>query len=1499
MSIRTLVAGAALCLGLCSPVLAQPPAQVLKYLGRHTATPAVFEGGAAEVVAWDAASKTVVFINAAKNAITFLNATNPAAMTVIRDVSLAPYNGAANSVAIRNGSVAVALEDASSKQNSGRVVFFDMAGTFKAQYTVGALPDMLTFTPDGTRVVVCNEGEPNSAYTNDPEGSVSIINVSAGVTSATVQTVRFTALNGKQDSLRAMGIRIYGPNATVAQDFEPEYAAISSDSKTAYVTIQEANAMAIIDIPTATLTRVVPFGYKDYSKGLPRVTKYPWTNRPELGTTSLGQRIELGGMSGLCFLGFADGDTNRVRFLSHPDRGPNAEPVVLRGQPRRPFALPYLQSEVDEFELNTQTGAITVVNRTRLFRRDGNDSLPISGRPNLQSTGQGLAYTDEYGVDLFGNDIPNDPFGADLEGIVVDAAGTWWMVDEYRPAIYHFLPSGELVARYVPAGTAAAVGAPANAFGVEAIPSDYARRRANRGFEAVAIEGDILYAFIQSGIDSPDSQSDNTSKATPWCRVLAFNTITKQAVGEYLYPMFEKFGSADKIGDAVSLGNKRFYVVERDDATGLRARKYIHEINLTGATNLLTAGITLPAGRTIESMSFAELAALGIRPVTKKKAVYLPGVGYGDYDKVEGLARISDTRYLLVNDNDFGVGGSVLADPPNGTITINTANIPVFGLLSFDRPNGLDGSDRDSGVGNNGAVRIRTWPVYGMYEPDAIATFTAGGQTYLVTANEGDAREYDAIVEEARVSSLTLDAAAFPNGSTLKSNTGIGRLNVTNTMGDLDGDGDYDELYTLGGRSFTIWNVDGNLIWDSGNEFETRTAAFYPGNFNAGHTTNALDDRSDNKGPEPEAITVGTINDSTYVFIGLERMGHTFMYNVTDPTKARYVDYINTRNFGVAPNLANVANGTVGDLGCEVLTFVPATESPTGGDMVIAGNEISGTVSAFSVRIPRLNTVPGATVNVCLTDTLVLRVGALGATLSYQWEKDGIAIVGATSATYRTTASTVNLGGTYRCRVTADGGMAITTPPSVVTVSPFPRTRILTEPPAVVQTDNNTGVRIGFTATSASNETYRWFRNGTSLAEGTKYRGVTTNTLFINDVQLADTSSRYYCVVTGGCSSAQTRNVAVLIPRVLFTRQPDDVVACPGDTIVLETSAAPTGGDKTLFYRWRKGETEFLTEGGRYVGVNSPRLRITGARPEDSGRYICVIEGLPSRFASATRVATVAVDAAPRIVANLATVAGDTVATLCDGRSVQLRLATEGVVSAYAWYRDGVLVTTTQQPTFAPLVDGTYSVRIVGGCSTITVDSRPIRIVRAVRPAVGLQPAPEQRVVEGNPMSLSFTIAAGTAELSYQWFRNDTLLPGRTSAILDIAQVNLDDAGVYVCRITNVCGQTYTERALVRVSPKVVSSVDDADGTAADLVVGPNPFDASTTIAFTTTAADHVVVTVIDAVGRDVVRLVDAILPVGPQRVALAASQLPASGTYTVQVRSGGRTMSIPVVAVR
>jgi hypothetical protein len=294
----------------------------------------------------------------------------------------------------------------------------------------------------------------------------------------------------------------------------------------------------------------------------------------------------------------------------------------------------------------------------------------------------------------------------------------------------------------------------------------------------------------------------------------------------------------------------------------------------------------------------------------------------------------------VINDNDFTVA-QIAIDTATGTFTRAPGYLPEPETLGIISVPGLDASDRDT------AINIRDWPVLGMYEPDSIAAFSHRGRSYFVTANEGDARDWPGFGEEARVGSLTLDATAFPTGATLKNNANLGRLNVTKTLGDTDGDGDYDALYTLGGRSFSIWASDGTQVFDSEADLERIVAAEHPAKFNASNDNNNFDDRSDNKGPEPEGLAIGSIDGRRYAFIGLERDSGIAAYDITSPSAPVFADYVSNRDFSVM----DLTSPEAGDLGPEGLLFIAGESSPTRQPLLVVSNEISGTVTTYALQV--------------------------------------------------------------------------------------------------------------------------------------------------------------------------------------------------------------------------------------------------------------------------------------------------------------------------------------------------------------------------------------------------------------------------------------------------------------------------------------------------------------------------------------------------------------------
>ena len=222
----------------------------------------------AEIVAYDSSNFRLYIANSIGRKLDIVDFSNPATPVLLNSISVIPY-GNINSVAVHNGIVALAIENITAQSN-GFVVFLNADGTFISQVTVGAMPDMITFNKDYTKILTANEGEPNSTYSVDPDGSISVVDLTGGIASLTdlnVTNIGFTDYNTQAASLIAQGIRIFSTSASVAQDLEPEYITISTDNTKAFVAIQENNAMAVIDLATSTIDTIYALGYSDYSAG--------------------------------------------------------------------------------------------------------------------------------------------------------------------------------------------------------------------------------------------------------------------------------------------------------------------------------------------------------------------------------------------------------------------------------------------------------------------------------------------------------------------------------------------------------------------------------------------------------------------------------------------------------------------------------------------------------------------------------------------------------------------------------------------------------------------------------------------------------------------------------------------------------------------------------------------------------------------------------------------------------------------------------------------------------------------------------------------------------------------------------------------------------------------------------------------------------------------------------------------------------------------------------
>ena len=376
-------------------------------------------------------------------------------------------------------------------------------------------------------------------------------------------------------------------------------------------------------------------------------------------------------------------------------------------------------------------------------------------------------------------------------------------------------------------------------------------------------------------------------------------------------------------------------------------------IDISGGIAGLTQANVTTAGFASFNGQAAALKSAGVRIFDLNKPVppnpLLP---------VPTVAQDMEPEYITISAD--GLTAWVTCQENNAVAVINIATSTVTAIRALGTKDhlvtgkGLDVSDQ------GGIVEIANWPVKGLYMPDAIASYSVGGVTYLVTANEGDDREYTAYAEVIRAGSAAyvLDPVAFPYADALKAN--IGRLNITTASGDTDGDGDFDEIHAYGSRSISIWNAaTGALVWDSGDDMETILSKHpvYGAIFNASNANNSLKNRSDDKGPEPEGVTTGEINGRMYAFIALERIGGCMVYDVTNPASPVFVDYKNTRSLA--------AYG--GDNGPEGIIYISAANSPTGVPLVILANEVSSTLSFYAVN--------GGVLDIALGDIKAINTG--------------------------------------------------------------------------------------------------------------------------------------------------------------------------------------------------------------------------------------------------------------------------------------------------------------------------------------------------------------------------------------------------------------------------------------------------------------------------------------------------------------------------------------------
>jgi hypothetical protein len=562
-------------------------------------------------------------------------------------------------------------------------------------------------------------------------------------------------------------------------------------------------------------------------------------------------------------------------------------------------------------------------------------------------------------------------------------------------------------------------------------------------------------------------------------------------------------------------------------------------IDLTpGYANLTNANVT-NIGFTAYNGQSATLIAQGIRVFATSASV----------------AQDFEPEYIAISDDNTKAYVTLQENNAMLTIDLTTNSITSLVALGFGAYDAISGNALDASDQSGAVLITGNIPVKAAYMPDAIDFYSTGGTGYLVMANEGDSREFGSVIDANRISSSTfnnvLDATAFPDQAILRNNKFLGRLSALKYSGDTDGDGDYDELHIMGGRSFSIRNAStGAVVFDSKSLIEQITANHptFGAIFNASNATGApaLKNRSDDKGPEPEGIKIAQINGKMYAFVALERIGGAMMFNVTNPNNPIYVGYANNRS--------TTLSGP--DLGAEGIIYISAAQSPNGNAILILANEVSSTLSIYQINsCAELSGAPISTPNntICAGQNTSITATPT-ANVSYEWLQNNLPIQNANQVNFAATTA-----GTYALKVTNSTLNCVDTTNSIqITVNALP----------VVSAGQNQSVCTGASATlnGSGASTYTWNNNVTN---GVAFTPAATQTYTVTGTD------------ANGCQNTAQVTVTVNTLPVVSAGQAQTL--CAGTGVTLNGSGAST-------YTWNNN----VTNGVAFTPQATQTYTVTG-----------------------------------------------------------------------------------------------------------------------------------------------------------------------------------------------------------------------------------------------------------------------------------------------------------------
>eukprot|EP00898_Chlorokybus_atmophyticus_P007867 jgi/Chlat1/8081/Chrsp75S07547 len=401
----------------------------------------------------------------------------------------------------------------------------------------------------------------------------------------------------------------------------------------------------------------------------PAAARVPPRAEPYVKTNSFNYTVPLDSLTladgslAIYTFGYGSGVTHRpsdkgVDFFSISDRGTNidcdGEDEEFLGKDicdsGKIFTVPNFAPTIYKFTPK-KGNPLSLVKAFQI--KAVNTGLPVTGLPPALPDAE-----DAY--DAGGNLLPKDPNGLDTECLAQLNDLSFWIGEEYAPSLAFLTQDGTMTHRYIPAGLESSFDG-ADYTVVGNLPAVLARRRSNRGIEAIALAPNEkeLYFMTQSPLDNPKSAGRNSRNI----RLFTFSLETNQVVAEYVYlletpeafPADVDTAQGDvKISDAWGFGTGKFLVDEH-----VTIQTLIFKVDVAGATNILgTKWDDVNANPSLESV---DIAAEGIVPV--KKVLVLdsqnPTLEGKFPTKVEGVAAVNSNTLILVNDNDFGFTGEI------------------------------------------------------------------------------------------------------------------------------------------------------------------------------------------------------------------------------------------------------------------------------------------------------------------------------------------------------------------------------------------------------------------------------------------------------------------------------------------------------------------------------------------------------------------------------------------------------------------------------------------------------------------------------------------------------------------------------------------------------------------------------------------------------------------------------------------------------------------------